>query len=254
MSGWGRDLEDLTRAVAELLAVGPMVRGPLVDVPAALAARDAVVGEVRALVGMVQGAGAVPAVGEVTVRDVVERPAWALSGALAMLDRAGLADGGPAPTDVPAGGLGVYEQLWQRAGRASVWLERSLETVDRLPGGSAWRALRDLADVAAALPHLDSDLADAARGQLAVSPAGALSWEALTADEAHSAVRICAEELRARLHHLPGLAAVDDWLGAPFLDGETGLGAPGTRPVRTPRPRDEARAGRRATEVAGRGA
>jgi len=78
VSGWGRNIDDLAAAAAELLTSGWSPTQPLIDPHAALAARDAVLVELRGLVGAVADAPQFLPVRELTVYDVVHRPAQAL--------------------------------------------------------------------------------------------------------------------------------------------------------------------------------
>lgn len=206
MNGWARDFDDLADATTGLLLHGPARDSPLVDLPATLTARDAVLAEVRALVGAIADPPSVAVARELTVHDVTERPAQSLHAALCQLSRVAVGLAGPAPTDRrdPAGpGLTSYEELWQQAARATVGLERYVDALAELPAGTAWKALGELADVAAALPYLDHDLSQAVHAH----PLGAgedLSVpERLLTSTRHSLVRLTAQEVRDRLRHLP---------------------------------------------------
>ena len=89
MSGWAQHIDDLAAAAAALLVEGSARPQPLVDVQAALAARDAVLLELRALVGAVSDVPQVGEVRELTVFDIVHRSGQALHQALSELPRAG---------------------------------------------------------------------------------------------------------------------------------------------------------------------
>jgi hypothetical protein len=145
---------ELTAATARLLAAGtpdadqePMSAA---EAPRALAARDAVVGELRALTGLLTGPST--GMGTPRVAQLISDPASVLARALRALpifpaSRA-------APTEMLGGG-----DPWAVAGRAAIALEAQHDTVWELSGTQAWTALRDVAELAAAVPLLDADLA-----------------------------------------------------------------------------------------------
>lgn len=78
-----------------------------------------------------------------------------------------------------------------------IGLEGSLAGLSRLPGHHAWDVLRELADVAAAMPYLDNDLTEAILPALKNGEDLAVPYSQLTAG--HDAVRLTAAEIRARI-------------------------------------------------------
>jgi hypothetical protein len=132
VSGWGRDIDDLAAATAELVMSGWSPTQPLVDPHAALGARDAVLVELRGLVGAVADAPRFMPVRELTVYDVVHRPAQALHQALSELPRA-MPFGSVELGSVEDKTLPDYERAWQRAARAATGLEGYVDGVGRLP-------------------------------------------------------------------------------------------------------------------------
>ncbi|HWG98263.1 MAG TPA: hypothetical protein VNV66_02820, partial [Pilimelia sp.] len=83
------------------------------------------------------------------------------------------------------------------AARAAATLEPHLDRIADLPGPAAWAALADLADLATAVPHLDSDLT-------ARLPPGLLEQRAALTDPVpHGVLRLAAEHLTTQLHDLP---------------------------------------------------
>jgi hypothetical protein len=90
-------------------------------------------------------------------------------------------------------GIGGGEDAWAAAARAAAALEAQHDAVWQLSGAGAWSALRDVAELAAAVPLLDADLA----GRL---PAAWVEARRQLADPlAHGLVRLAADELRAQL-------------------------------------------------------
>lgn len=180
----------LARSTARLLAAGPSaqeereLRGR--ELEETLAARDSMVGGLRGLTGVLVGASG-SAAEMLSAGAILADPAYALHRGLCGLPRAGA--GSLAPSEVLAHGRGD----WATAGRAAMALEAHHEQVRGLAGPSAWALLRDVAEVSAALPHLDADLSMRLPG----------SWiqarEALQDPEAHGLLRIAAEELRYQL-------------------------------------------------------
>jgi hypothetical protein len=197
VSGWGRNLDDLAAATAELVVSGRSTTQPLVDPYAALAARDAVLVELRGLVGAVADAPRFMPVRELTVYDVVHRPAQALHQTLSELPRA-LPFGDVELGSVEDKTLSDYERSWQRAARAATGLEGYVDRVGRLPDQHAWDALRDLTDVAAALSWLDHDLSEALLPGLKGGEDLGVAYRMLT-HAGHEALRVVAGELRARV-------------------------------------------------------
>jgi hypothetical protein len=133
---------------------------PLTDTAAVLACRDALVVQLRQLVGSLADMPPVSQVRPLQLFDVTNRPAQALQQALAQLPRAGEFG----QVDVRSyfdKGLPTYEQRWRDVGRAALGLEIYVEPLRHIPDRNSWPALRDLTDLAAALPALDHDLAEA---------------------------------------------------------------------------------------------
>ena len=198
MSGWGRHLDDLAAAVTDLLVDGVVPdSSPLADPAAAFAARDTVLVELRELIGAVADAPQFAEVRPLAVHDAVQRPAQAVHQALSELPRAGtFGDVELATVDDKA--LPQYEQAWQRAARASVSLEGYLEGLGRLPDHHAWDVLRDLSDLAAALPYLDHDLSEAVLPRLKIGEDFGVQYRMLT-HAGHDALRLVTGEVRARV-------------------------------------------------------
>lgn len=197
MSRWARHIDDLAAAAVELLVTGPAMTHCVREPAAALVARDAVLVELRSLVGAVSDVAKFETVRELTMFDIVHRPGQALHQALSELPRA-------APFgDVHLDGtvdktLAGYEQAWQRAARATIGLEGYVDALGRLPDQHAWNVLRDLADMAAALPYLDFDLAEAMLPRLRTGQDLGAPYGALT-HVGHDALRVTAGEIRARV-------------------------------------------------------
>lgn len=197
MTGWAQGLDDLAAATAALLQAGPVRTEPLVDPPATMACRDAVVGQLRELVGSVSQAPRFAPVAELTVFDIVQRPGQALHQALSGLPRSvpfGTAEqAGKLDKSLPA-----YEQHWRRAAHATVGLEGYLAAAGQLPDHAAWAALRDLADIAAALSALDHGLSEALLPDLKIGEDLSVPYRMLT-HPGHDAVRLAAGEIRTRV-------------------------------------------------------
>jgi hypothetical protein len=197
VTGWAQNLDDLAAATGALLQAGPVRTEPLVDLAATMACRDAVVGQLRELVGSVSEVPRFAPVGELSVFDIVQRPGQALHQALSGLPRAvpfGTAEhAGTIDKTLPA-----YEQHWHRAAHATIGLEGYLGAVGQLPDHHAWAALRDLADLAAALPALDHGLSEALLPGLKGGEDLAVPYRMLT-HAGHDAVRLTAGEIRARV-------------------------------------------------------
>jgi hypothetical protein len=197
VSGWARHIDDLAAATAALLVEGPARAQPLVDPSAALAARDAVLIELRALVGAVSDVPQIGEVRELTVFDIVHRSGQALHQALSELPRA-VRFGTLDPSANEVGKLPAYEQFWRRAAHATIGLEGYVDALNRLPDHHAWNVLRDLADVAAAIPYLDHDLSEALGLELTAGEDLSTSYAQLT-HPGHDALRLAAGEVRARV-------------------------------------------------------
>lgn len=95
-----------------------------------------------------------------TLHDAVHRPAQALHQALPELPRA-VSFGEVELAAIDDKTLSGYEQAWQRAAGASLSLEGYVDGLGRLPDQHAWDVLRDLIDIASALPYLEHDLSEA---------------------------------------------------------------------------------------------
>jgi hypothetical protein len=197
VSGWGRSLDDLAAAVTELLVDGVVPTSALSDPHAALAARDTVLVELRELVGAIADEPQFAEVRPLTLHDALHRPAQALHQALSELPRAhDFGDVELAAVDDKT--LPSYEQAWQRAARASLSLEGYLDGLGRLPDHHAWDVLRDLTDLAAALPYLDHDLSEAVLPRLKLGEDFGIPYRMLT-HSGHDALRLVAGEVRARV-------------------------------------------------------
>lgn len=209
MSGWGRHLDDLAAAVTDLLVDGVVPDRPLAAPLAALAARDTVLVELRELIGAVADVPQFAEVRPLTVHDVVRRPAQALHQALSELPRAGtFGDVDLAALDDKT--LPGYERAWQRAARACVGLEGYVDGLGRLPEQHAWDVLRDLTDLAAALPYLDHDLSEAVLPLLKTGEDLGVQY-GLLIHAGHDALRLLTSEVRARVPAVEpsGRAATD---------------------------------------------
>ena len=197
MSGWGRRIDDLAGAVTHLLLDGVVRTTALADPPASLAARDAVLVELWELVGVVADVPQVAEVGPLSVYDVVHRPAQALHQALSELPRA-VTFGEVELAAVEDKNAARLEPAWQRAARASLGLEAYVDGLGRLPDQHAWDVLRDLTDLAAALPYLDHDLSEAVLARLKSGEDLDIAYRMLT-HSGHDALRLVTAEVRARV-------------------------------------------------------
>lgn len=197
MTGWGHHVDDLAAATASLLQANIVRTGPMTDVRGALASRDAVVAGLRALVGSVSGVPRVTEATPMTVFDVIHRPGQALHQALAELPRAS-GFGDTAPEFYVEKHLPGYEQFWRDAARACVGLEGYVDALGRVSDRHSWSVLRDLADIAAALPALDHGLSESILPRLKCGDDLAVPYAMLT-HPAHNQVRLCSSEIRARV-------------------------------------------------------
>jgi len=195
---WGQQIDDLAAATAQLLAIGVVQAPQLEDAHTAMAARDAVVTELRALVGAVAQVAQVGEAREVAMFDITHRPAQALHQALSELPRLVEFGAGREISPIQDKTLPAYEQAWRAAHRASVGLEAYVDALGQLPDEQAWDVLRDLADVAAAVPYLDHDLAEAILPRIKGGEDLEIAY-GLLSSERHHAVRIVANELRTRV-------------------------------------------------------
>ena len=199
MTGWGQHIDDLAAATASLLQADVVGTTAMTDTRGALACRDALVAQLRALVGAVSAVPRLEPAPDwpMAVVDVTRRPGQALHRALAELPRStefGISDTGSHFEQH----LPPHEQLWRDAARACVGLEGYVDAVGRLPAEHAWLVLRDLADLAAAVPMLDHGLSELLLPWLERAQDLAGSYAMLT-HPAHDAVRVCATEIRARV-------------------------------------------------------
>lgn len=201
VTGWGQNIDDLAGAVADLLTATSVRTSPLTDAAAALACRDAVVVQLRQLVGSVADMPPVAQARRLELFDVTNRPAQALQQALVELPRASEFGAGNASTYLEKG-LAPYEQRWRDAARAAVGLEGYVAALRLVPDQHAWAVLRDLADLAAALPALDHDLSEAILPWLKGEEDLAVPYAMLT-HPAHDAIRVCSTEIRSRVPAVP---------------------------------------------------
>jgi len=197
VSRWSQNVDDLAGAVADLLTDTSVRTSPLTDAAATLACRDAVVVGLRQLVGSVADMPPVAQARPLQMFDVTNRPAQALQQALSELPRASEFGAANVNTYFEKG-LPLYEQRWRDAARAAVGLEIFVEALGRVPDHHSWSVLRDLADLAAAIPALDHDLSEALLPWLKVGADLAVPYAMLT-HPAHDAVRVCSTEIRSRV-------------------------------------------------------
>jgi len=201
VTGWGQDVDDLAGAVAGLLTDTSVRTSPLTDAAATLGCRDAVVVGLRQLAGAVADMPPVARARPLQMFDVTNRPAQALQQALAELPRA--SQFGAASVDTYfEKGLPPYEQRWRDAARTAVGLEIFVEALGRVPDRHSWSVLRDLADLAAAIPALDHDLSEAVLPWLKGGADLAVPYAMLT-HPGHDAVRVCSTEIRSRVPAVP---------------------------------------------------
>ena len=197
MTGWGQHLDDLAAATAGLLQADVVRTVPLTDTRGTLASRDALVAQLRELVGAVTDVPKVAVARPMTVFDITQRPGQALHQALSELPRS--TDFGNTETDFYfTKNLPPYEQLWRDVARACVGLEGFVDGVAKLGEEHAWGVLRDVTDLAAALPALDHGLSEAILPWLKGGEDLGVPYLMLT-HPAHDAVRVCTTEIRARV-------------------------------------------------------
>lgn len=221
MTGWARSLDELAAATAALLHSEPDPSEALVDPHAAMACRDAVVAQVRELVGSVSDVPRFTVAGELTVFDLVQRPGQALHQALAGLPRA-VPFGTRQHTATLNNKLPLFERHWHRAARAAIALEGYVSAVAQLPDQHAWYVLRDLADVAAAVPALDHGLSEVMLPLLKAGEDLSVPYAMLT-HAGHDAVRLAAGEIRSRvpaMEHGSGQTSATLLAGGPAVAGE----------------------------------
>jgi hypothetical protein len=197
VSGWGQHLDDLAAAVSVLLTDQPVRTAPMIDAAGALVCRDAVVGQLRALVGSLTGTPVVIQARALNVADVTGRPGRSLHQALSGLPRVSPFGAADSWTFL-AKGLPAYEQVWREAARATLGLEVFVGVLGQIPDRHAWSVLRDLADLSAAVPLLDHGLAQALLPGRDTDADLTVAYGVLT-DPAHDAVRVCTTEIRARV-------------------------------------------------------
>lgn len=198
MTGWGHYMDDLAAAAASLLQANTVRTSPMTDTRGTLASRDAVVSELRALVGSVSGIPRFTQTHALTAHDIVHRPGQALHQALAGLPRAAGGFTDENPKFYLEKNLPPYEQFWRDAARACVGLEGFVDAIGRVPDHHSWSVLRDLADIAAALPALDHGLSESILPFLKGGEDLAVPYAMLT-HAGHDAVRVCTSEIRARV-------------------------------------------------------
>ena len=204
-------MDELAAAATTLLIHGASPQQPLQDPYGALVARDTVLQQLRQLTGAVGDVPQFTEVRELTLADVVHRPAHALHHALSGLPRAlRFGVGELAGTDVHR--LAPYEQAWQRAAAATGGLEGYRDVLGQLPDSTAWQVLRDLTDVAAALPYLDHDLSEALLPEREVARDLDVPYRMLT-HPGHDALRIVTAEVRTRVP-----ATADRLRGTPRIE------------------------------------
>ena len=192
------DIAELARAAALLVASGPPPPGPLPDQEqqVALVCRDTVAGELRELTRAVLQAGP-----DGTAADpqlLATSPPHALHAAL--IDLPPAAEVGRPLTEALAVAGGPLTQAWQNAARAAAALERYHDVAAELTGPNAWSLARDVADLAAALPTLDTDLATAL-------PLGLPARAVLLQPGPHGLLRLAAQEMHAQTATLPAVGA-----------------------------------------------
>lgn len=220
VTGWGQNIDDLAGAVADLLNDTSVLTSPLTDATAALACRDAVVAGLRQFVGSLADMPPVAPARPLQMFDVTNRPAQALQQALAELPRAS-AFGEASVNTYFEKGLPPYEQRWRDAARATVGLEIFVEALGRVPDHHSWAVLRDLADLAAALPALDHDLSQALLPWLNSGADLAVPYAMLT-HAAHDAVRVCSTEIRSRVPAVPPSTTPTSSSSAPLAPAALG--------------------------------
>ena len=202
MTGWGHHIDELAAATASLLLDNTVRTSPMSDIQGALASRDAVVAELRALVGSLSGVPRFPETHALTAYDITHRPGQALHQALTGLPRAAGGFGDENPTFYLEKDLPPYEQFWRDAARACVGLEGYVDAIGRVPDVHSWSVLRDLADIAAALPALDHGLSESILPFLKGGEDLPVPYAILTHAD-HDTVRLCATEIRARVPAAP---------------------------------------------------
>jgi len=218
VTGWRQNIDDLAGAVADLLTDTSVRTIPLTDAAGTLACRDAVVIQLRQLAGAVADMPPVAQARPLQMFDVTNRPAQALQQALAELPRARHFGAANVNTYFEKG-LPRYEQRWRDAARATVGLEIFVEALSRVPDRHCWSVLRDLADLAAAIPALDHDLSEAVLPLLKGEADLAVPYAMLT-HPAHDAVRVCSTEIRSRVPAVPPSTAPPPSIPAALGTGE----------------------------------
>jgi len=192
---YAEDVRRLAGAAAMLVGAGPPAPDSVHpnEQQTGLAARDAVAGELRSLTTVLLGER--PTRAE-RPELLASSPAHALRAALNDLPATATA---PLPqTGALARNGGPFTRGWQDAARAAVALERYHDLLACLPGPQAWAAIRDVAELAAALPQLDADLA------AALPTAGTEGARAALLDPVpHGLLRLAADELRVHTADLP---------------------------------------------------
>ena len=218
MTGWGHHMDELAAATASLLQANTVRTSPMSDTRGALASRDALVSTLRALVGSISGTPGVAPLEPVTAYDIINRPGQALHQALAGLPRAG-GFGDKHPDFYLEKNLPPYEQFWRDAARTCLGLEAYVGAMGRVPDVHSWSVLRDLADIAAALPALDHGLSETILPFLKGGEDLAVPYAMLT-HAGHDTVRVCTTEIRARIPADPVSTGVPAAPEAVLGDGE----------------------------------
>lgn len=200
MSSWDRHLDDLATATSRLLLLGDIpLATPMADTRSTLASRDTYVARLADLIGSLTDSPAAASTSprpQLTLLDITQRPGPSLHRALTDLPptAGSLSD----QTVVPVTALPPYAQLWSDAARACLALEQYVEPLTRVQDRHAWTVLRDLADLAAAVPLLDHGLSEALLPALKGGADLAVPYAMLT-HARHDAVRLCADEIRSRV-------------------------------------------------------
>ena len=196
MSGpsWQRSIDELAAATARLLAEGS--HPSAIAGPYALRGRDAVVMQTRNLI-----VGVLNAEGRASDPSRVgDNPVRQLHHELTRLERVGdwiddrngargrRAEPGHDPVDL--------SPAWKQARAAAVQTEIFVPALGQVPGPTAWAVLRDLNDVAGAIPYLDADLAAAT----ARSGAAQHGTHPLRDPHRHATLASATEDLSRWLH------------------------------------------------------
>jgi hypothetical protein len=188
------DVARLARPVAALTAAGPPTGSTLhcAERQAVLVSRDAVAIGLRDVTRVVLGIAPQP--GRLNLELITVNPAVALHAALANLHT--VAGKGTPLTDALAVAGGPLTSCWQHTARGAVALEQYHDVLITIAGEDARAIVRDISEVAAALPYLDADLA-------AALPADDPARDQLLEPTWHGLVRLAAIEVQAQTADLP---------------------------------------------------